>query len=193
MAKEILNRRQNIIAGSIPPEIPSGAISATDYATSTKGGTIKVDSTYAIELTSGGKLKAKEITAEGYAEANDAAFVSKATLDNVIAALPQPTTGGMTLLYESDPESPVTSGNYVTLTDDPEDYAALFYVCSYGSGAEKRITSCLFANLPGEINLGWIIRSGGSTTVTSSQIGTDNQVKIYDSIGLTYEKIYGLK
>ena len=93
MGKEILNRRQNILADSIPPEIvdTSSFIEATDYATSTTGGTIKVDSTYAIELTSGGKLKAKEITAAGYSEANDAAFISKATLDNVLAAQPAPT------------------------------------------------------------------------------------------------------
>lgn len=87
MGKEILNRRQNILADSIPPEIvdTSSFIEATDYATSTTGGTIKVDSTYAIELTSGGKLKAKEIAAEDYSAANDAAFISKGTLDNVLA------------------------------------------------------------------------------------------------------------
>ena len=95
MGKQILNRREKIYASDIPPEIPdvSGFIEEDDYATSSKGGTIKVDGTYAIELTSGGKLKAKEIAAESYAEANDAAFVSKATLDNVIAALPTPATG----------------------------------------------------------------------------------------------------
>lgn len=95
MGKQILNRREKIYTSDIPPEIPdvSGFIEDDDYATSSKGGTIKVDGTYAIELTSGGKLKAKEIAAESYAEANDAAFVSKATLDNVIAALPQPSAG----------------------------------------------------------------------------------------------------
>lgn len=71
----------------------AGFIKDTDYASSSKGGTVKVDSTYATDITSGGKLKAKEITAEAYAEANDAAFISKATLDNVLAAQPAPAAG----------------------------------------------------------------------------------------------------
>lgn len=71
----------------------AGYIKDTDYASSSKGGTIKVDSTYATEVTSGGKLKAKEITAEAYSEANEAAFISKATLDNVLAA--QPASSGV--------------------------------------------------------------------------------------------------
>lgn len=72
----------------------AGYVKNTDYATSSKGGTIKVDSTYATDITSGGKLKAKEITAEAYSEANDAAFISKKTLDNVLAAQP---SGGVTV------------------------------------------------------------------------------------------------
>ena len=88
MGKEILNRRQNIYAENIPPEITdtSGFIEATDYATGTTGGTIKVDGTYQVELTSGGKIKAKEVAAADYASANDASFISKGTLDNLIAA-----------------------------------------------------------------------------------------------------------
>ena len=73
--------------------IGAGFIKDTSYASSTKGGTIKVDSTYATDITSGGKLKAKEISAEDYSEANDAAFISKATLDNVLAAQPAPAAG----------------------------------------------------------------------------------------------------
>lgn len=71
----------------------AGYVKDTDYASSTKGGTIKVDSTYATDITSGGKLKAGAITAEAYSEANDAAFISKKTLDNVLAAQP---SGGVT-------------------------------------------------------------------------------------------------
>ena len=101
MGKEILNRRQNIYTEDVPPEIvdSSGFLTATDYATSTAGGTVKVDGTYQIELTSGGKLKAKELTAEAYASANDAAFVSKGTLDNVLAA-----QGGNDVIYSTTPQ-----------------------------------------------------------------------------------------
>lgn len=62
----------------------SGFITNTDYASSSAGGVIKTDSTYSTDITSGGKLKAKEISASDYASANDSAFVSKATLDNLI-------------------------------------------------------------------------------------------------------------
>lgn len=100
-SKQILNRRERILTDSLPPEITdtSGFITATDYATSTTGGTVKVDGTYQIELTSGGKIKAKELTAEAYAAANDAAFVSKGTLDNVLAA-----QGGNDVIYSTTPQ-----------------------------------------------------------------------------------------
>lgn len=64
----------------------SGFITNTDYASSSTGGVIKTDSTYATDITSGGKLKAKEISASDYASANDSAFISKATLDNLVDA-----------------------------------------------------------------------------------------------------------
>lgn len=89
----------------------AGFIKDTSYASSTKGGTIKVDSTYATDITSGGKLKAKEISAEDYSEANDAAFISKATLDNVLAAQPAPAAG---LTFTE-----IFSGNY---TSGPQSF-----------------------------------------------------------------------
>ena len=64
----------------------AGYVKDTDYASGTKGGTIKVDSTYALDITDAGKLKAKEITHANYAAANAAAFISKKTLDNILAA-----------------------------------------------------------------------------------------------------------
>lgn len=102
----------------------AGYVKDTDYATSTKGGTIKTDSTYATDITSGGKLKAKEITAEAYAEANGAAFISKATLDNVLAS-----QGGgsfsRTSIWSGDADFG-TEGTYVTLSLDYDTYDALY-------------------------------------------------------------------
>lgn len=71
----------------------SGFIKNTDYASSSTGGVIKTDTTYATDITTGGKLKAKEISASDYETANDSAFISKGTLDNVLASLPTPATG----------------------------------------------------------------------------------------------------
>lgn len=99
----------------------AGYVKDTDYASSSKGGTIKVDSTYATDITSGGKLKAKEITAEAYSEANDAAFISKKTLDNVLAAQP---AGGITvdLLFSGNI---VKGGTSYTLDHPYTDYKFL--------------------------------------------------------------------
>ena len=83
MGKEILNRRQNILADSIPPEIPTGAVTATSYATSSTGGVIKVDGEYGLDITSGGKLKGKAISAANYAAANNAAILCKETYENI--------------------------------------------------------------------------------------------------------------
>lgn len=64
----------------------SGFITSTDYASASTGGVIKTDTTYATDITTGGKLKAKEIAAESFSEANDAAFISKKTIDNLKTA-----------------------------------------------------------------------------------------------------------
>lgn len=95
------------IMGKISGE---GYLKDDDYASSSKGGTIKIDSTYATDITSGGKLKAKEITAEAYAEANDAAFISKATLDNVLAGV----GGGFSLTKIFDTKTVSTTAESFT-------------------------------------------------------------------------------
>lgn len=64
----------------------AGFITKTDYASSSAGGVIKTDSTYATDITSGGKLKSTTIAAASYADANSAAFISKGTLDALITA-----------------------------------------------------------------------------------------------------------
>ena len=74
-------------------KMASSFVTKTSYPSGSDAGVIKVDSTYATAVTTGGKLKAAEITAEAYSEANDAAFISKATLDNVLAAQPAPAAG----------------------------------------------------------------------------------------------------
>ena len=111
----------------------AGFIKDTSYASSSKGGTIKVDSTYATDITSGGKLKAKEITAEVYAEANDNAFISKATLDNVLAAQPAPAAGvSLTEIFTGNYSSGTQSFTY------PEgksmaDYSVMGFVGKIGT------------------------------------------------------------
>lgn len=117
----------------------AGYIKDTDYASSSKGGTIKVDTTYATDVTTGGKLKAKEITAEAYSEANDAAFISKATLDNVLAAQP---SGGVTVdeLFNGSVTQGVTT--WKTLSHAYTDYK-LLHITDIGSSGTSHLFSAI--------------------------------------------------
>lgn len=175
MGKEILNRRQNILADSIPPEITdtSSFIEATDYATSTTGGTVKVDSTYAIELTSGGKLKAKEISAAGYSDANDAAFISKATLDNVLAAQPSPQGFTETELFKGS--SVLTTDQ--DLTDKIANYKIL--ACVFADNYDEHFTIMVPVAL---VTLG--------TTVFNGCIGTSYLINFKFVSGDTVDAVH---
>lgn len=120
----------------------AGYVKDTDYASISKGGTIKVDSTYATDITSGGKLKAKEITAEAYSEANDAAFISKKTLDNVLASQP---SGGMTLEQLFSGSIPQGSTTWKSLSKNYTDYSMLLVVMAgtYNANAGEVIPTAI--------------------------------------------------
>lgn len=136
MAKQILNRREPIYAEELPAEIAdtSGFIEATDYATDTTGGTVKIDEDYGVELTTAGFLRGTVETAEDYAEAGNNLLVSKGTLDAVLAAQPAPQTGGLTKLYERNSESPVKLNTAVTLSETSANYPALLVVIRGAAG-----------------------------------------------------------
>lgn len=124
-----------------------GYVKNTDYASSYTAGVVKVDSTYATEITSGGKLKAKEISSEAYSEANDSAFISKATLDNVLSGF----SGGFTadVLFDGGDNKPDAVQNAtVTLAHDYSDYKMFAVILQrsdlsdttaffYGQGAKQ--------------------------------------------------------
>ena len=135
MAKQILNRREAIYAEEIPPEIAdtSGFIEATDYATDTTGGTVKVDDDYGVELTTAGFLRGTVETAAAYGEASNNLLVSKGTLDAVLAAQPAPSTGfSLTEIYTGSYSSGTQSFTY------PEgksmaDYSVMGFVGKVGT------------------------------------------------------------
>jgi hypothetical protein len=58
----------------------------TDYATASKGGTIKTSNYYDTELDSSGALRSKVVSYAGYPNESNNAFISKGTLDNVLTA-----------------------------------------------------------------------------------------------------------
>ena len=153
----------------------AGYIKADSYASSTTGGTIKTDSTYATDITIGGKLKAKEITAEAYEEANDAAFISKATLDNVLAA--QPSGGGATVLFED--ENPSQSANtwYDLTTSVPTGTKMVIFLCAPAS--YPWITAYCFMDVSRVLGEG----QTGYTSVTAGSGGSNTTVELENTGG----------
>ena len=113
MAKEIKNRRENILINSIPPEIltaeqaadaaldavadagyltdetaaTAGYVKNTDYATNSIGGVFKTSSSYATATSAGGNLYGVNKTLAQYNAAEDRMFICRGTLENIIASL----------------------------------------------------------------------------------------------------------
>ena len=92
--KQIMNRRQGVLINAIDPEIlteaklsTDGFVKNTDYATDTIGGTIKTSSGAATAVGVSGALVCVTRTAAQYDSANNNIFISKGTLENVIASL----------------------------------------------------------------------------------------------------------
>lgn len=171
----------------------AGYIKDTDYASSSKGGTIKIDSTYATDITSGGKLKAKEITAEAYSEANDAAFISKKTLDNVLAAQP---AQGMTFDLLLEKTTSTASGTELTLEKNYTDYKILFIELGDNSNNNTQhgslIVPALSQNTLGT-NMFYGATGNGIRIVKSGDAVVENKLTIYASSNIAQIRIYGLK
>ena len=198
MAKEILNRRQNIYTENVPPEIvdSSGFLEATDYATSTTGGTVKVDGTYQIELTSGGKLKAKEITAAGYSDANDASFISKGTLDNLITA-GMLGGGGLewdTLWIEGESPKATNTGseNKLTVTDSIYDYKLLLIEFRRQTDFSMPVMVIVNENLPSVTTVG---NNANGNVITIALDISEHDITIREGVAINgyWHAVYGLK
>lgn len=84
----------------------------TDYATSNVGGVIKVDNTYDINVNSNGKLEALTRTFAQYEGDSTSSFISKGTLENVLANKPIKTLEGGTSYAELLNLNTIESGLY---------------------------------------------------------------------------------
>lgn len=65
-------------------DLVAGLVSTTDYATANTGGVIKTSGTYANETSSTGLIRGITKTYQQYGSLDNAAFISKGTLENVI-------------------------------------------------------------------------------------------------------------
>lgn len=133
MGTQILNRREPIYTEEIPAEIKdtTGFIKATNYATDTTGGTVKVDDDYGVELTAAGKLRGTVETAVNYAEASTNLLVSKGTLDNVLAAQPG---GGVTVEQLAAKTASDNTAKTLTPSNAISGYAAIDLVVYANEG-----------------------------------------------------------
>lgn len=89
MAKQIKNRREDLYINEVPPEIPDGIVTNTDYATASAAGVLKISTSYGVAVASTGNLTAATRTAEQYNTAPATLLVGKGTLENVMAGLIQ--------------------------------------------------------------------------------------------------------
>lgn len=190
MAKQILNRREPIYAEEIPAEIAdtSGYIEATDYATDTTGGTVKVDDDYGVELTQAGFLRGTVETAEDYDEASNNLLVSKGTLDNILATLP---TGGLTV---TECWSGGATESYANFTTALTGFT--FALISASTTAQGGVVTQDFVLLPvSDLTAetpGTIVRLVNNTNVANFTL---SQIKgrASSATGFTAFKVYGIK
>lgn len=130
MAKEIKNRRENILINEIPPEIldetklsADGFVKNTDYASASAGGVLRISTSYGVAVASTGNLTAATRTADQYATAPGTLIIGKGTLENIIASL-------ITNMFvsEADPEGDATDGTKWNFT--------LYKQTAQGGGSE---------------------------------------------------------
>lgn len=182
-----------VLVEKLRKKLSGDFISKTDYPSGDNAGVIKVDSTYATTVTTGGKLKASEITAEAYSEANDGAFISKATLDNVLASQP---AQGMTFDLLLEKTTSTSSGTELTLEKNYTDYKILFIELgdtnnnntSHGS----LIVPALSQNTLGT-NMYYGATGNGIRVVKSGDDIVPNKLAIYSSSAIAQIRIYGVK
>lgn len=99
MAKEVKNRRENLFINENPPEVfgisdieakisTDGFVKNTDYPTNTKSGVLKLTAnTYGVRASADGQLYGAPFTLAQYNSGSGNLFVTKTTLENVIASL----------------------------------------------------------------------------------------------------------
>ena len=106
-AWEVVNDRQNILADKIPPKIYSleallaagivteetleeaGYVKFTDYASTSKTGVIKINSSYGFNVSDSGELSVVNATLQQYNNSPDYRVINKGTMRNIRSAVVQ--------------------------------------------------------------------------------------------------------
>lgn len=197
MGKQILNRREAIYAEEIPPEIAdtSGFIEATDYATDTTGGTVKIDEDYGVELTTAGFLRGTVETADAYAEAGNNLLVSKGTLDAVLAAQPAPSTGiEMDELLSATVNANAGYAGRFDLLEAYSDYKILFFTFETATDQSHRFSvPVISALIRQNTNHAYVGNYNDTATVGKITFATDTNNKTIYLTGSQYIQLISVK
>lgn len=122
MGKEVVNRREKLLASEIPPEIPdvSGFVKNTDKATASALGLVKIGDN--IDVSSAGKISVPVGSSEtfGVMKAGNGVTVN----DGVISVA---SGGGLDLLYTA-PDPAIATSNEITLSANASNYKFLIIV-----------------------------------------------------------------
>ena len=113
---EVKNRRENVLIDGHPPKVltPSniskeGFVKNTDYATVSKGGVLKIDSTLGVKVVSG-KLSGNTRTPEMIGTDPEETIICKGTLVNL---LPMIIDAVLISSFENSVHPPDTSLSYI--------------------------------------------------------------------------------
>lgn len=170
-------------------------VTKTDYASSSAGGVIKIDSTYATDITDAGKLKSKAITAAGYADANSGAFISKGTLDNLIAAGALG-GGGVTVDLLCAETAEDNQGKTLTPTSPISGYKEIVIVIKHGDGntCSNFLVDALVVNDTTAKNAAPVMGTSNSVIPLKFKYTTDGKI-ITDGISNIWHTatLYGIK
>lgn len=186
MGKEVVNRREKLLASEIPPEIPdvSGFVKNTDKATASALGLVKIGDN--INVSSAGKISVPVGSSDtfGVLKAGNGVTVT----DGVISV-----TGGgsaLTLLYTA-PDTPEESGTEITLSDTISNYK--FLIIIIGTSDSTRTTTVIISTECAPYQA-FSTNYGGSGAlytfaIDGAKIKTNSPLNTYQK----WYKIYGLK
>lgn len=186
----------SILVEKLKKKLSGDFVTKTDYASTSSAGLIKLDNAYATDITTGGKLKAKEISASDYETANDGAFVSKATLDNLIAS---GALGGSGLQWDvlwTEGESPKAtntgSENKLTITDSIYDYKLLLIEFRRQADFSMPVFLIVNENLDSVTTIG---TNANGNVITIALDISEHDITIRDGVAINgyWHAVYGIK
>lgn len=136
-SKQIRIKQQNLDGYSIQQALDT-KIEATDYATNTTGGTLKITNSYGVGVNASGELYGTQVSASDYPTMWNDALISKGTLTNNYYNKPTANTFGGLFMPSTEHMTPIKTIEYDTSS------TTFYKICSFANN------SSVWADLHGE-------------------------------------------